>query len=174
MFRNIILKMEEPLMKLVAHQDFRFFTLLDLLEVLNATLANMSDKTCNRFLSGLNEGRHFVDEKYLNSSRSPDQITNDIIDLARIIAGTSWCVLQDVSPDQLDRLMRMSGPVKSFLVSLSFSFRFLKIFSSDEMGSNTGIRKIFLAQPGQRLSLLLKLSQRVRIRFHFKAHKIVS
>ena len=157
-------------MKLVAHQDLKFFTLLDLMEILNASLANMSDKTCNRFLSALNEGRHFAEyEKYLNSSRSQDQITNDIIDLARIIAGTSWCVLRDVSPGQLDRFMRMSEPVKSFLVSFFSPFRFLKAFSSDEMGSNPGIKKIFSATPGQQLSLLLMLSKRVIFLFHLKA-----
>ena len=97
MFRNIIKKMEEPLMKLVAHQDLKFFTLVDLMEIVNATLANMSDTTCNRFLSGLHEGRIFFEnEEYLNSSKSQDQITNNIIDLARIIAGTSSCVLRDV------------------------------------------------------------------------------
>ena len=83
-------------MKLVAHQDFKLFTLLDFMAILNATLANMSDTTCNRFLSGLNEGRFFLEEdEYWNSPRSQDQITNNIIDLARIIAGTSWCVLLD-------------------------------------------------------------------------------
>ena len=102
MFRNVIIKMEKPLMKLCASHYFENFNVLDLMEMIYMTFHNMSGRTCNRILSGLNEARYFAEYEhfpcmiYKNSSRSPDGIINDIIDASRIIAGASGCVLQDI------------------------------------------------------------------------------
>ncbi|CBY31145.1 unnamed protein product [Oikopleura dioica] len=118
--RSIIQKIEEPLTKLLAQQDFEIFTLLDLMEILDEILDNMNDRTCSTILSGLHEIRLFNELwGYPDENpgwREPDQITNEIVSFARIIAGSSWCILQEISPNKFERLMRMSKTAKSFLV----------------------------------------------------------
>jgi len=133
--RSIIQKIEEPLTKLLAQQDFEIFTLLDLMEILDEILDNMNDRTCSTILSGLHELRLFNELwGYPDENpgwREPDQVTNEIVSFARIIAGSSWCILQEIryfiklikrkrfsisSPNKFERLMRMSKTAKSFLV----------------------------------------------------------